>query len=141
MTAARVIAASPDEVFAAFTDRSRLETWWGPAGFTSAFTEFAFEVGGRWSFTMHGPDGRDYANEIVVTDFDRPTQIVLDHTSGPRYTLTVTLQATESGKTLVGWQQAFADPDVGRRMVLTLIEANDQLLERLAADGERRRAH
>ena len=56
--ASRPIAAPPSSVFAAFGDPARLAVWWGPAGFTSTFHSFEFESAGRWSFTMHGPDGK-----------------------------------------------------------------------------------
>lgn len=63
--AAREIPASVEQVFAAFSDPGRLARWWGPAGFTNTFTNCEFKAGGRWSFIMHGPDGKNYKNEIV----------------------------------------------------------------------------
>jgi uncharacterized protein YndB with AHSA1/START domain len=46
----REIPASPDEIFAAFTDPQRLARWWGPAGFTNTFHVCEFQRGGRWEF-------------------------------------------------------------------------------------------
>src|SRR4029450_11050374 len=63
--ASRKIAAPPSCVFAAFEDSARLAVWWGPAGFTNTFKTYEFKPGGKWSFTMHGPDGKNYPNEIV----------------------------------------------------------------------------
>ena len=63
-TAAREIPATPEEIFAAFSDPVRLARWWGPAGFTNTFTICEFKPGGQWSFTMHGPDGTNYPNAI-----------------------------------------------------------------------------
>jgi uncharacterized protein YndB with AHSA1/START domain len=60
--ASREIAASPSNSYAAFEHAARLASWWGPAGFTSTFKAFQFAPGGTWSFTMHGPDGREHAN-------------------------------------------------------------------------------
>lgn len=128
------IPAPPSSVFAAFEDSARLATWWGPDGFTSTFTTHELAPGGRWSFVMHGPDGTDSPNEIVVTEVDRPGRIVLHHVSQPRYLLTVTLEPTADGSTLVGWHQDFENPETGRRLERILVPANEQLLARLTAD-------
>ena len=37
---ARVIAASPEQVYAAFVVADRLARWWGPKGFRNTFQEF-----------------------------------------------------------------------------------------------------
>jgi uncharacterized protein YndB with AHSA1/START domain len=129
----RTILASPAAVFAAFADRDRLAAWWGPAGFTNTFAAFSLEPGGTWSFVMHGPDGKDYPNEIVVTEVDAPRRLVLHHVSQPRYLLTVTLEPTTDG-TRVGWTQEFENPETGRRLASILVPANEQLLDRLAAE-------
>ena len=132
--ASRQIAAPPSRVFDAFEDAARLAVWWGPAGFTSTFSSFEFKPGGTWSFTMHGPDGRDYANAITIAELEPPERIVIHHTSGPRYLLTVTLESTADGGTLVGWNQEFENPDVGRRLAPIVVPANEEVLDRLSAE-------
>ncbi|HYF78704.1 MAG TPA: SRPBCC domain-containing protein [Symbiobacteriaceae bacterium] len=132
--ASRKIAAPPSSVFAAFESSARLAVWWGPAGFTNTFTTFEFGPGGKWSFIMHGPDGKDYPNEIVMTEIMAPNRIVIDHVSQPRYLLTVTLEPTDDGGTLVGWHQAFENPDLGRSLERIVVPANEQLLDRLSAE-------
>ena len=132
--ASRKIAAPPSSVFAAFEDGARLAVWWGPAGFTNTFEAFEFKPGGKWSFTMHGPDGKSYPNEIVVTEIEPPGRIVIDHVSQPRYFLTVTLEPTADGGTLVGWNQEFENPETGRRLEQILVPANEQVLDRLSAE-------
>ncbi len=121
-------------MFAAFGDAARLAVWWGPAGFTSTFKSFEFTPGGKWSFTMHGPDGKTYANAITIAELEPPEKIVIHHTSGPRYLLTVTLESTADGGTVVGWHQEFENPDVGRRMERIVVPANEELLDRLSAE-------
>jgi uncharacterized protein YndB with AHSA1/START domain len=106
----------------------------GPAGFSSTFKAFQFAPGGRWSFMMHGPDGREYANEIVVVELEPPHRIVLHHVSGPRYLLTVTLDPIAPDATLVGWHQDFENPDVDRRLEPIVVPANEELLDRLSAE-------
>lgn len=137
--ASREIAAPPSSVFAAFEDRTRLAVWWGPAGFTNTFDTHALEPGGKWSFVMHGPDGKDYPNEMVVVEVEAPRRIVIRHVSQPRYLLTVTLDPTADGGTRVGWNQEFESPEVGRRMEHIVVPANEQLLDRLSAEVLRER--
>lgn len=50
----RTIAATPEQVFAAFTDGARLARWWGPAGFTNTFRDFGLEAreGGVLQYDM-----------------------------------------------------------------------------------------
>ena len=132
--ATRKIAAPPSSVFAAFEDSARLAVWWGPAGFTNTFETYEFKPGGKWSFVMHGPDGKNFPNEIVVTEIEPPGRIVIDHVSQPRYLLTVTLEPTEDGGTRVGWNQEFENPEVGRRLEQILVPANEQVLDRLSEE-------
>jgi uncharacterized protein YndB with AHSA1/START domain len=130
----RKIAASPDAVFAAFADGARLARWWGQAGFTNTFATFEFKPGGRWSFTMHGPDGRNYPNEIVVKSIERDRKIVMHHSVPPLFLLTTTLEPTADGGTTVHWKQEFEDPEFERRMAQVLIPSNEQNLDRLSAE-------
>lgn len=41
-----------------------------------------FKVGGRWDYTMHGPDGVDYPNHVVYTKIDEPVALHYDHGDG-----------------------------------------------------------
>src|SRR5688572_7735879 len=101
----RKIDAPPSRVFAAFTDTARLAVWWGPAGFTNTFKVCEFRPGGTSSYVMHGPDGKDYRNESVFRDIQPSKKVVIHHVSLPRYLLTITLEPTTSGGTLVRWEQ------------------------------------
>ncbi|MBN7381067.1 SRPBCC domain-containing protein [Mycobacteroides abscessus subsp. massiliense] len=132
--ASREIAASPSSIFAAFEDEARLARWWGPDGFTSTFQSFALEPGRMWTFVMHGPDGKDYKNQISVLEVVPGSKIMLHHVSGPRHLLTVTLESTSDGGTTVGWNQEFENPDVGRRLLPILTSANEEVLTRLGAE-------
>jgi len=130
----RNIAVSPDLVFAAFSDPRRLAAWWGPAGFSNTFAVCEFRPRGRWSFVMHGPDGRNYPNENVFTEIEPDRKVVIDHVSEPRFRLTVTLEAAPEGGTTVSWAQAFADSEVAHRVEHIVVPANEQNLDRLAAE-------
>jgi uncharacterized protein YndB with AHSA1/START domain len=75
----RLLNAPPAMVFDTWSKPEHIGKWWGPQGFTTTTREMAFEVGGRWRFTMHGPDGTDYPNLIVYTEIVRPQRICYDH--------------------------------------------------------------
>lgn len=79
----RLIDAPQELVFEAFTSVEHLSRWWGPNGFTTTTRAFAFEVGGEWSFVMHGPDGTKYPEWISWTVIDPPNRIEFRHGERP----------------------------------------------------------
>lgn len=38
----------------------------GPNGFTNTFYEFDLRPGGKWRFTMHGADGKNYKMKVFL---------------------------------------------------------------------------
>jgi len=133
----REIAASPDEVFAAFSGPQRLARWWGPAGFTNTFDVCEFKSGGRWSFVMQGPDGRHYRNESVFAEVEPPTKVIVQHVSGPKYRLTITLAPSGDGTT-VSWAQTFENAGLARRIEHIVVPANEENLDRLSSEVVRK---
>ena len=129
----REIPASPSEVFAALETTTRLASWWGPEGFRNAFKVCEFRPGGAWQFTMHGPDGSKHPNESLFLEIARDRKVVIQHLSQPRFRLTVTLSPSGSG-TLVTWSQSFEDPAVAEAIRHIVVPANEQNLDRLAAN-------
>ncbi|MCA9449996.1 MAG: SRPBCC domain-containing protein, partial [Candidatus Omnitrophica bacterium] len=87
----RHLSASPEAVFAAFEDPARLAQWWGPEGFSNTFEVFEFRPGGRWVFTIHGPDGKDYPNESEFLEIVPGSMVRLRHVCLPHYELSITL--------------------------------------------------
>ena len=75
----RIIDASRELVFEAFSQVRHLSRWWGPEGFTTTTQSFEFRVGGEWVFAMHGPDGTDYPEWITWTEIAPPERIALLH--------------------------------------------------------------
>lgn len=71
----RVIDASRELVFEAFTEVRHLSQWWGPKGFTTTTRAFEFRVGAVWDFVMHGPDETEYQEWITWTDITPPERI------------------------------------------------------------------
>lgn len=129
----RDFAAPPEALFAAIQDPARLARWWGPAGFTNRFAVFEFQPGGRWVFDMVGPDGQVYANESVFERIEPDHRVVIRHICQPLFTLTITLLSLPSG-TRVHWHQAFDDPAVAQAVAHIVAPANEQNLDRWAAE-------
>ncbi len=132
-SSSREIPATIEQVFAAFSQPERLSRWWGPAGFTNTFKVCEFKNGGRWSFVMHGPDGRDYPNESVFTEIEFPRKIVVQHVSNPKYRLTIVLSSSAGG-TVVSWSQEFESSKVASAIQHIVAPANEQNLDRLTAE-------
>jgi uncharacterized protein YndB with AHSA1/START domain len=120
-------------VFAAIADPKRLARWWGPDGFRNTFEVCDFRPGGAWTFTMHAPDGTNYANESVFFAIEADRKVVIDHTCQPFFRLTVELEPCAIG-TRVLWTQVFADAAVAAAVAHIVEPANDQNLARLAAE-------
>jgi uncharacterized protein YndB with AHSA1/START domain len=127
----RLFPFTPEQIFAAFANPDRFAGWWGPDGFSNTFELFEFRDQGRWKFVMHGPDGKNYANENVFLEVS-PQRIVIRHVSMPNFTLTISLTAA-GGQTRLDWHQAIDDPQVAVSLAHIIIPANEQNLNRLHA--------
>ena len=130
----REIPATVEQVFAAISDPERLARWWGPAAFTNTFNVCEFKNSGHWSFIMHGPNGENYPNENVFHDIEPYKRIVIQHVSQPKFFLTVVLERTDSGRTLVRWEQEFEDSKVASGIEHIVVPANEQNLDRLSVE-------
>jgi hypothetical protein len=129
----RILAASPSQVFAAHSDPVRLARWWGPEGFRNTFQAFEFRKGGKWSFTMHGPDGKDYPNESVFAAIEENARVLIDHVCEPRFKLDILLHPHGTG-TRVEWLADFENKTFAKNMESFLLSSNEQNLDRLAAE-------
>jgi uncharacterized protein YndB with AHSA1/START domain len=97
----RVIAATPEQVYAAWLDPSSLARWLSPVGHAEA--EIEPRVGGRLAVTMVG-DGRRIEHTGEYRELVPPRRLVFTWRSpytGPSPSLvTVDLQATAGGTEL-----------------------------------------
>ncbi len=127
----RFFEASPDAVFAAMADPERLARWWGPQGFSNVFEVFEFKPGGRWVFTMVGPDGAHYPNECVFRQIEVGRRVVIAHVVQPLFELALSLEP-EAGGTRLVWTQVLEDEVVAQAMAHIIEPANEQNLDRLS---------
>ena len=129
----REIAATPAAVFAAIAAPERLAKWWGPKGFRNSFEVCDFRPGGAWRFTMHGPDGTSYPNQSVFETIEDARKVVIQHACAPLFRLSIELLPSDTG-TRVQWTQVFEDPAVAAAVRHIVEPANEQNLDRLAAE-------
>lgn len=129
----RELPATPAAVFAALQDPVRLARWWGPDGFTNTFHTFEFRPGGRWLFTMHGPDGTDYPNQSEFQEIVPNSMVRIRHVSLPHFELSISLEPHATG-TLVTWVGVLENQEFAEKMRTFLETANEQNLDRLAKE-------
>jgi uncharacterized protein YndB with AHSA1/START domain len=113
----RVINAPRELVFEVWTKPEHLIHWWGPNGFTNTFEEADIRQGGRWKFMMHGPDGKNYPNEIVYHEVTAPSKLRYGHSNpddpeGTKFSTTVTFEEAGAGKTKVTMKAVFESREV-----------------------------
>lgn len=128
----RILAAPREAVFAAWSDPVLLAQWWGPAGFTNTFETFDLRPGGRWRFTMHGPDGTAFPNESVFTEITAPERIVFDNVSVPHFQVAATFTEVAGG-TRLAFRMRFATVAECNAIKHLAEGANEQVFDRLAA--------
>jgi uncharacterized protein YndB with AHSA1/START domain len=75
----RVFDAPVALVWDAWVKDEHVAQWWGPRGFTLTTTSKDVRPGGRWVYTMHGPDGVDYPNITTYHVVEPHVTLVYDH--------------------------------------------------------------
>lgn len=126
----RVFKVPVSELFDAWIDPAKMINWWGPDGFTNTFHTFDPKPGGKWSFIMHGPDGKNYPNESVFVSVVRNRQIVLDHIVAPIFRLTATFEDQPEGARLI-FHMLFDTAKVRDAVSGIVKDANEQNFDRL----------
>ena len=129
----RVFKAPRERVFEAFSDPGQLARWWGPRGFTNEFHEFDLRPGGRWRFTMRGPDGAVYRIAKDFIEVVRPERVVYENLDpSHRFRMTMTF-AERQGGTELTWRMRFELPAEFARVKDLVAAANEENFDRLAA--------
>jgi uncharacterized protein YndB with AHSA1/START domain len=135
----RIISASPERVWQAFTDPKEVGLWWGPAGFTNTIDTMDLRPGGEWRYVMHGPDGTDYPNALTYDEIEKPNRIVYSHHASKEFgleawTMIQTFEAA-GDQTRVTMHAIYASlEDYTKHMVdFHAKEGAEQMLERLEA--------
>lgn len=79
MTVIADLAAPVERVWAAYSDPEQLGRFWGPPSWPATFTSWNHEVGGRATYTMHGPRGEKASGYWEFLAIEQPHRFeVLD---------------------------------------------------------------
>ncbi len=116
MAATRILNAPREIVWKALTDPEHIKHWWGPNGFSLTTHEFEMRTGGKWNFTMHGPDGTDYRNEMVFEELVPMERIVFTHGPAPKFQMFISLH-DQGDKTELHWRNVFESAEDYKRAV------------------------
>lgn len=130
----RIVSASRELVFAAWTNPDHLKNWWGPAGFTNTFHEFNLRPGGRWRFTMHGPDKGNYENEVEFVTIEKPSLIYWKRHSKPLFHVLATFEEVAAGKTKVVFKMLFTSAEECNKLKPFVVDKNEENFDRLETE-------
>jgi uncharacterized protein YndB with AHSA1/START domain len=73
----RLIPASPEAVFAAWTQPDQIMRWFGPRNMTCPEAAVDLRVGGIHRTLMRDADGKDYPNPMIIDAIEAPRRLVL----------------------------------------------------------------
>lgn len=126
----RLFPYAPEAVFKAWSTPELLAKWWGPAGFTNTFHEFNFTPGGRWRFTMHGPEKGNYENEAEFMEINEPRLIAWNRISKPLFRVVTTFDE-QNGNTLLTFRMQFATKDECDKIRPFAVDKNEENFDKL----------
>jgi len=114
----RIFNAPVKAVWDAWTDSEQVAVWWGPRGFTITTHSKDLKPGGYWKYTMHGPDGVEYANTTHYLEVEECKTLVYDHgsTEDQPPLFRVTVGFTEyKGKTKMEMSMTLPTPEAAEK--------------------------
>jgi uncharacterized protein YndB with AHSA1/START domain len=106
-------------VWEAWTDLEHVAKWWGPRGFTITTKSKDLRPGGKWIYTMHGPDGVDYPNITTYHEVEKYKKLVYDHGGNeerPKLFTVVVNFEEQKGKTLMSISFALPSEEEAKAM-------------------------
>lgn len=107
LSLSRIIAATPDKLFRAWSEPELLKQWFAPLPFTTTTAELDVRPGGANLIVMRGPDGAEYPNRGVYLDVVENRKLVFTDaftsawipSAKPFMTAIVTFDDTGDGRT------------------------------------------
>jgi uncharacterized protein YndB with AHSA1/START domain len=129
----RVFNAPVSTVFKAWTNPIHLANWWGPKGFTNTFHEHDLQPGGKWKFTMHGPENGHYPNEVVFIEIVPDKKLLWDRISKPHFMVQVNFSEEPNG-TRVVFKMIFKNAEESEKLRNFVPEKNEENFDRLEVE-------
>ena len=137
ITSTRIVKAPRELVFRAWTDPQHLQNWWGPKGFTNTFHEFDQRPGGRWKFTMHGPEKGHYQNEVEFIQIEKPSLIYWKRISQPLFSVLATFEEISADETKVIFNMIFDTPEARDKLKPFVEDKNEENFDKLESELEK----
>jgi uncharacterized protein YndB with AHSA1/START domain len=133
ITTTRTINFPIEKVWNAWSNPDLLKVWWGPNGFTNTFHEHDFREGGKWIYTMHGPEAGNYENDAWYERIEAPTFLQWNRNSQPRFRTTVQFEKVSDTATRIVWNMIFETAEMYEKVVKFAADKNEENLDRLEA--------
>ena len=127
----RIVTATIDTVYRAWTEPDHLKNWWGPDGFTNTFLEFDLRPGGKWRFIMHGPDKGNYPNECEFIQIEKPSLIAWKRFSKPLFRVVASFVTVSPEKTKIVFRMIFDSPEECNKVKVFAVDKNEENFDRL----------
>jgi len=137
IVSSRIVPFSRELVFKAWTDPDHLKIWWGPAGFTNTFHEFNLRPGGKWRFTMHGPEKGNYQNEVEFLKIEKPSLIAWKRISQPLFNIVATFEEVTANETKIVFKMIFSTAEECNKFIGFAAEKNEENFDRLEVELEK----
>ncbi|AUN97388.1 hypothetical protein DOM21_14525 [Bacteriovorax stolpii] len=139
----RIYDAPVKIVWEAWTDPDQVAKWWGPRGFTHTTKSKDFRPGGKWIYTMHGPDGVDWPNITTYHEIIPYSRLMYDHGGNEErdalFRVTVNFIELKNDKTKMEMWMAFPDPEAAKEIGKHIRKAGGNATwDRLAEHLEKR---
>lgn len=134
IVSSRVFNFSKELLFKAWSEPEHLKNWWGPAGFTNTFHSFDFKVGGKWVFTMHGPEKGNYQNECEFIQIDEPNLIAWQRISQPIFQILATFEEVAPNQTELVFKMLFDTVKECEKLKPYVVDKNEENFDKLEAE-------
>lgn len=133
ITSTRTFHYPVSQVYQAWANPELLAQWWGPKGFTNTFHEHDLRPGGRWIFTMHGPEAGNYENATTFVEV-RPNEFLSwTRQSQPYFNVEVSFEEVSDSETKVVFQMIFDSQKLYNTINAFAPEKNEENFDRLEA--------
>lgn len=121
-------------VYKAMSDPALLKNWWGPNGFTNTFHEFDLRVGGKWRYTMHGPEAGHYENEGIFKVVEPQKRVEWDRISQPHFYMSVIFEDLGENRSAIAFSMKFSDQKLYETILKFAPEKNEENFDRLETE-------
>ena len=134
IVSSRIFNFSNELLFRAWSEPEHLKNWWGPAGFTNTFHQFDFKVGGKWVFTMHGPEKGNYQNECEFIKIDEPHLIAWQRISQPLFQILATFEEVNPNQTKLVFKMLFETAQECSKLKPFVVDKNEENFDKLEVE-------